>query len=134
MAKIVSVGKGSSRYEVIIAKNAMNKKNLSNHLKNKNKVLIITDSGIPIKYIKELKIILDKHKVYVHTIKEGEKSKSFNTYKVITEKLAAENYPVGSGERLRNALLRLRSLLIDEARGNLRSLYAQPVAIMNINY
>ena len=29
MAKIVSVGKGSSRYEVIIAKNAMNKKNLS---------------------------------------------------------------------------------------------------------
>ena len=88
MAKIVSVGKGSSRYDVIIAKNAMNKKNLSNHLKNKNKVLIITDSGIPKKYIKELKIILDKKKVYVHSIKEGEKSKSFNTYKVITEKLA----------------------------------------------
>ena len=66
MAKIVSVGKGSSRYDVIIAKNAMNKKNLSNHLKNKNKVLIITDSGIPKKYIKELKIILDKQKVYVH--------------------------------------------------------------------
>ena len=56
------------------------------------------------------------------------------TQEFITEKLAAENYPVGSGERLRNALLRLRSLLIDEARGNLRSLYAQPVAIMNINY
>ena len=57
-----------------------------------------------------------------------------STQEFITEKLAAENYPVGSGERLRNALLRLRSLLIDEARGNLRSLYAQPVAIMNINY
>ena len=50
------------------------------------------------------------------------------------EKLAAESYPVGSGERLRNALLRLRSLLIDEARGNLRSLYPAPVSIMNINY
>ena len=57
-----------------------------------------------------------------------------STQEFITEKLAAENYPVGSGERLRNALLRLRSLLIDEARGNLRSLYPASVSIMNINY
>ena len=56
------------------------------------------------------------------------------TQEFITERLAADNYPVGSGERLRNALLRLRSLLIDEARGNLRSLYPAPVSIMNINY
>jgi hypothetical protein len=57
-----------------------------------------------------------------------------STQEFITEKLAAESYPVGSGERLRNALLRLRSLLIDEARGDLRSLYPQAVAISNINY
>ena len=57
-----------------------------------------------------------------------------STQEFITEKLAAESHPVGSGERLRNALLRLRSLLIDEARGNLRSLYPAPVSIMNINY
>ena len=57
-----------------------------------------------------------------------------STQEFITEKLAAENYPVGSGERLRNALLRLRSLLIDEARGDLRSLYPQAVAISNVNY
>ena len=88
MAKIVSVGKGASRYDVIIARNAMNKKNLLSHLNNKNKVLIITDSGIPKKYIKELKIILNKKKVYLHVINEGEKSKSFNTYKDILEKLA----------------------------------------------
>ena len=57
-----------------------------------------------------------------------------STQEFITEKLAADSYPVGSGERLRNAVLRLRSLLIDEARGNLRSLYPAPVSIMNINY
>ena len=57
-----------------------------------------------------------------------------STQEFITEKLSAENYPIGSGERLRNALLRLRSLLIDEARGELRSLYPQAVAIGNINY
>ena len=37
MAKIVSVGKGTSRYDVIIARDAMNKKNLLSHLNNKNK-------------------------------------------------------------------------------------------------
>ena len=57
-----------------------------------------------------------------------------STQEFITEKLAAENYPIGSGERLRNGLLRLRSLLIDEARGELRSLYPQAVALANINY
>ena len=57
-----------------------------------------------------------------------------STQEFLTEMLAAQNYPVGSGERLRNALLRLRSLLIDEARGTLRSLYPAPVSIMNINY
>ena len=56
-----------------------------------------------------------------------------STQEFITEKLAADSYPVGSGERLRNALLRLRSLLIDEARGNLRSLYPAPVSIMNLS-
>jgi 3-dehydroquinate synthase len=88
MAKIVSVGRGPTKYDVIIAKNALNKKNLSTRLRNTSKVLIVTDSGIPKKYIKELKIILDKQKVHLHTIKEGEKSKSFNTYTNILEKLA----------------------------------------------
>ena len=62
MAKIVTVGKGPSKYDVIIAKNAVNKKNLLAHIKNKNKVLIITDSGIPEKYIKELKLVLKSKK------------------------------------------------------------------------
>src|SRR6056300_677412 len=89
MAKIVSTGKGPSKYDVIIAKNAVNKKNLLAHLKDKNKVLIITDSGIPKKYVKELKLVLkSKKNIYLHIIDEGEKSKSFNTYKNILEKLA----------------------------------------------
>ena len=56
MAKIISVGKGHSKYNVIIAKNALTKKSLILSLKNKNKILVVTDSGIPKKYIKDLKI------------------------------------------------------------------------------
>ena len=57
MAKIISVGKSHSKYNVIIAKNALTKKNLIPSLKNKNKILVVTDSGIPKKYIKDLKDI-----------------------------------------------------------------------------
>ncbi|MDA8733500.1 hypothetical protein N9M76_02605 [Gammaproteobacteria bacterium] len=67
MAKIVTTGKGPSKYDVIIAKNAVNKKNLLAHLKDKNKVLIITDSGIPKKYVKELKLALKSKKKYLPT-------------------------------------------------------------------
>ena len=81
MAKVIRVGKKPSQYNVIIAKNAITKSNLLNHLKTKNKVLIITDSGVPKKYLQELKeLIKGKKKVFVHILNEGEKSKSFSSY------------------------------------------------------
>jgi 3-dehydroquinate synthetase len=89
MAKVIRVGKKPSQYNVIIAKNALTKSNLLNHLKTKNKVLIITDSGVPKKYLQELKeLIKDKKKVLVHILDEGEKSKSFSSYIKIQERLA----------------------------------------------
>ena len=89
MASTIKVGKGASKYDVIIAKNALTKKNLLRHLKFKNKILIITDSGVPKKYLSELKAILkNTKKVFVHCLKEGEKSKSFSSYIEIQEKLA----------------------------------------------
>ena len=54
MAKIIKVGKKNLDYEVVIAKNAISKKRLSSHLKSNNKILVVTDSGIPKKFIKEL--------------------------------------------------------------------------------
>ena len=89
MASTIKVGKGASKYDVIIAKNALTRRNLLGHLKSKNKVLIITDSGVPKKYLSELKAILkNTKKVFVHCLKEGEKSKSFSSYIEIQEKLA----------------------------------------------
>ena len=89
MAKVIRVGKKPSQYNVIIAKNALTKSNLLNHLKTKNKVLIITDSGVPKKYLQELKkLIKGKKKVFVHILDEGEKSKSCSSYIKIQERLA----------------------------------------------
>ena len=89
MAKIISVGKGLSKYNVIISKNAVTHKNVMVGLKDKNKILVITDSGIPKSFITDLKKILkNKKKIYVYEINKGEKSKSFSTYTKILSKLA----------------------------------------------
>ena len=89
MAKIIKVGKKNSQYEVVIARNAVTKTRLSKHLKSKNKILVITDSGIPSKYIRELKNLLSFNKqLYIHEIPCGEKSKSFSTFVKIQERLA----------------------------------------------
>ena len=90
MAKIIPVGKGISKYNVVISKNALTQKNIMASLKAKNKILVITDSGIPKSFINDLKNILkkSKKKLYFFEIKEGEKSKSFSTYTKILSKLA----------------------------------------------
>ena len=89
MAKIISVGKGLSKYNVVISKNALTHKNVMVGLKDKNKILVVTDSGIPKSFINDLKKILkDKKKIYVYEINKGEKSKSFSTYTKILSKLA----------------------------------------------
>ena len=89
MARIITVGKASSKYNVIIAKNTLTKANLLSHIKTKNKVLIVTDSGVPKKYLNEVKEILkNKKKYYVYVLEKGEKSKSFSSYITIQEKLA----------------------------------------------
>jgi 3-dehydroquinate synthase len=89
MARTIIVGKTPFKYNVLIAKNALTKANLLGHLKTKNKVFIITDSGVPKKYLDEVKEILkNKKKCYVHILEQGEKSKSFSSYVTIQEKLA----------------------------------------------
>ena len=89
MANTIKVGKGSSKYEVIISKNALTKSNLTPQIKSSKNILIVTDSGIPKKYIKELKAKINNNKnIYTHELPQGETSKSANEYLNLLEKLA----------------------------------------------
>ena len=89
MANTINVGKGSSKYEVIISKNALTKSNLAPQIKSSKNILIVTDSGIPKKYIKELKAKISNNKnIYTHELPQGETSKSANEYLNLLEKLA----------------------------------------------
>lgn len=89
MANTIKVGKGSSKYEVIISKNALTKSNLAPQIKSSKNILIVTDSGIPKKYIKELRTKIGNNKnIYTHELPQGETSKSANEYLNLLEKLA----------------------------------------------
>ena len=84
---IISVGKGETKYNIHISGNNFPKTILNKHLKNKNKILIITDDGIPKNHIKKLKNTINNKNVYIFSLKSGEKSKSFSSYQKILNKL-----------------------------------------------
>ena len=84
---IISVGKGEAKYNIYISGNNFPKITLNKHLKNKNKILIITDDGIPKNHIKKLKNTINNKNVYIFSLKSGEKSKSFSSYQKILNKL-----------------------------------------------
>jgi len=57
-----------------------------------------------------------------------------STNKFITENLEASGMPIGSGERLRNALLRYYGVLLDRARREQRSRFPQGVELYGISF
>ena len=69
-------------YPIIIERNALDKVNEYFSLDNK-KVLIITDDGVPKKYLETLENKIDNS--YTYVIKQGEASKNFDNYKAILE-------------------------------------------------
>ena len=89
MAKSILVGKKPTNYEVKISKSPISKKDILSAIKTHNKVLIITDNGVPTKYIQNIKKLLrGSIKTYFLTLPSGEKSKSFKSLKLIFRKFS----------------------------------------------
>ena len=83
----ISAGKGKSKYKIHITGKSLPKSEINRQIGLNNKVLIVTDNGIPKTYIKELRKIIKNKNVYVVTLGQGEKSKSFASYQKILNKL-----------------------------------------------
>ena len=81
----LSINSRFKSYSVIIQDKGVNKSNLKPYVANRNNILIISDSGIPKKYINDLKktIRLCGASAKVLTISNGEQSKSFKNYQYI---------------------------------------------------
>ena len=85
-------GKNNSKYKIFITNKIIPSIELNKYINKTSKVLIITDSGIPKKYIKALKVKIKNARVYLHTIPQGEASKSFKIFQEIIKKLIRLNF------------------------------------------
>ena len=78
---ILNVNISNSPYDIIIEKGSLNKVN--HYIDIKQKVLILTDSGIPSTYVKTVQNQMEHS--FLYTIEQGEHSKNFaNFQKILT--------------------------------------------------
>ena len=88
----IIAGKGSSKYQIHIKGKNFSKTIFNKDIKKNNKVLIITDSGVPKKHIRKIKDIITCKKINVLTLNQGEKSKSLVSYQKIMNMLFTMNF------------------------------------------
>lgn len=84
----IDVKTSTNTYEVIIENNILNK--VCEYVSLNNKVLIVTDDGVPSTYVKTLAKQCEDS--YVFTFKHGEESKNINTYQEIISFMISNNF------------------------------------------
>ena len=83
----IIAGKGSSKYQIHIKGKNYSKTIFNKNIGKNNKVLIVTDSGVPKKHIRKIKDIITCKKINVLTLNQGEKSKSLASFQKIMNML-----------------------------------------------
>ena len=93
MAKEIFAGKKNKKYKIVISGNAISKKNLGPLLKEHNKVLIITDNGVPSDITRNVTSISKTFsKVFSIVLKKGERAKSIQNFQRILNFLVKNNF------------------------------------------
>lgn len=85
---IINVKTSTNNYDVIILKDSL--KDAHKYMNLNKKVLIVTDSGVPLKYVDTLK--RQCLNPFVYTILQGESSKNINNYQKIIEFMIENNF------------------------------------------
>jgi len=85
---IIPVKTSQGEYNIVLERGSLNK--LGEHLNLKRKVLVVTDSGVPMKYAQT--VANQCTEPYIVTIKEGEASKCFENYKILLSKMVEYSF------------------------------------------
>lgn len=86
---VIPVKMKNDNYNIYLERGSLKK--ISDYIKTgKNKILIVTDSGVPAIYVETVKKQFDNAIVY--TFPCGEESKNFDTFKSICQKLLSESF------------------------------------------
>ncbi len=87
---IISVSPSGSSYDIILERGAIGKVKEYIPLSPETRVLIVTDSGVPSRYVRAVADAYEKSVVF--TFPMGEKSKNFDTYKNICQTLLDNSF------------------------------------------
>ena len=85
---IIPLNLGEQSYNIVLERGALNK--AAKYLNLNRKCLIVTDSGVPAEYAQIVKN--QANEGYICVIPQGEKSKSFDNYKMLLEKMVEYSF------------------------------------------
>lgn len=85
---IIPLNLGADSYDITLERGAISR--AAEIFKIKGRVLVVTDSGVPGEYARTVAAQFDES--FIFTFPEGEKSKNFDTYKLICEKLLESSF------------------------------------------
>lgn len=87
---IIPINLGEKSYDIILERGAIKKAGEYLGIPEGRKVLVVTDSGVPEEYSKTVADLFENSSIY--TFPEGEKSKNFDTYRLICEELLSHSF------------------------------------------
>lgn len=85
---IIPVSLGEQSYNIVLERGVLT--SLKEHLDLDRRVLIVTDSGVPRQYADA--VAAQCKEAFIVTVESGEKSKSFDNYRMLLEKLLIHSF------------------------------------------
>ena len=123
----ISAGNGPSKYQIHITGNNLSKSILNRHIGKKNKVLIISDEGVPKKHINMIKNLINNKNKHLLILEQGEKSKSFSSYNKILKKLFDLNFDRS------DCLIALGGGVVGDMGGFVASTFKRGIDFINVH-
>ena len=87
---IIPVNLGADSYDILLERGAIKKAGELLGIPKGRKVLVVTDTGVPREYADTVAWCFDDSHIFIFP--EGEKSKDFDTYRVICQTLSDAHF------------------------------------------
>ena len=127
MAKELLAGKKNDQYRIIIGQNSISKKNILPLVKSHQKLLLISDTGVPKNILKKVTAITKDHsKVFTIILDQGEKAKSLSNFQSIINFLIDNKFDRSDG------IIAVGGGVIGDISGFVSSTYLRGISYIQI--
>lgn len=121
---IITVSFDGGCYDVVLEKGSISRANEYIKVKNGSKVLIVTDTGVPEKYVNAAADCFEN--AYIFTFEQGEKSKSFDVCERICQRLMELSFT------REDSIVAVGGGVVGDVAGFVASVYMRGISFYNI--